>query len=481
VTLFEQRLTDPDAKGVLGAIERAFGAVNPYGATSQIAATKVSMRRLAARTADEPEGVEFWASSQYVGLGNVAGQVLVAWWTAASGRRHVRVTGRVVDHHRSYLVNAMKMTTRPPAWHVFPDRVYRRRVGPANDLVAVCGCGACGTAWSLGWAGPSCGPCFDYTQDHGTEPPARPALLPTPAPCRAVAVAANGRWVAGAAANQVFVWDLDAGPGHVRQFAQPGDTDLAPRLALSPDGSLLAVAGVGYHGLRVFDLTPAVARVTGDVYGASAVAFDPTGADILYADTGRLVLADAPDLAARTPFLDNVNPAGPIAFAPDGDRVAVRVGDQLQVHAPGAERLPVAFQLPASIRFTHNPQGVVPGNADAHAAFSPDGGQIAAAVGQGLSVHHAATGERRFWDGKLPSAVTGLAYDPAGKWLYAGREDGSLLAYRTDLFDAARTVTFRWSLGPLRGLAASGDGETLFTAGDEGVKAWPIRRLLEGV
>jgi hypothetical protein len=42
-------------------------------------------------------------------------------------------------------------------------------------------------------------------------------------------------------------------------------------------------------------------------------------------------------------------------------------------------------------------------------------------------------------------------------------------------------VTFRWGLGPIRGLAVSGDGEALFTADDEGVKVWPIRRLLEGV
>ncbi len=77
--------------------------------------------------------------------------------------------------------------------------------------------------------------------------------------------------------------------------------------------------------------------------------------------------------------------------------------------------------------------------------------------------------------------MTGVAFDPSGHWLYVSRADGSLLAYPTERFEPERTVTFRWSLGQLFGLAVSTDGETLFTACDEGVKALPIRRLLDGV
>ncbi|CAN0198479.1 unnamed protein product, partial [Phaeothamnion confervicola] len=164
-------------------------------------------KRVAARTASEPEGVEFWAAREAVATG-FTGQVLVAWWTAVSGRRHVRVVGRVVTPETGYLVNASKMNTRPPVWHVFPDRVYRRRAGRANDLVAVCGCGAVGTEKALGWAGPCCGPCIDFQEEHGAPPPQRPALLRTPVPCLAVAASADGRWVAGACADRVRLWDL---------------------------------------------------------------------------------------------------------------------------------------------------------------------------------------------------------------------------------------------------------------------------------
>ena len=114
-----------------------------------------------------------------------------------------------------------------------------------------------------------------------------------------------------------------------------------------------------------------------------------------------------------------------------------------------------------------------------HAAFSPDGGQIAIGYDQALAVHHAVTGEQRYWDGKLPDAVTGVAFDPGGKWLYVGRRDGTLVAYRTDIISDERSVVFRWSLGPIHALALCGD--SLLTACDEGVQVWPMAKLLEGV
>jgi WD40 repeat protein len=112
-------------------------------------------------------------------------------------------------------------------------------------------------------------------------------------------------------------------------------------------------------------------------------------------------------------------------------------------------------------------------------AFSPDGVQVAIGYDRAIAVHHAATGERRFWDGQLPDEVAGVAFDASGKWLFAGRHDGTLVAYRTDIISNERSVVFRWSLGPIRALAACGD--TLLAACDEGVQLWPMAKLLEGV
>src|ERR1700722_14509518 len=107
-------LTDPDVGAVLDAIQRAFDLVYAYSPTSRVATTNTAMRKLANRTVAEPEGVDFWTSKEYIGIHSVAGQILVAWWTAAFGRRHVHVTGRMVDHLRAYKVNTVRMTTRPP-------------------------------------------------------------------------------------------------------------------------------------------------------------------------------------------------------------------------------------------------------------------------------------------------------------------------------------------------------------------------------
>jgi hypothetical protein len=94
-----------------------------------------------------------------------------------------------------------------------------------------------------------------------------------------------------------------------------------------------------------------------------------------------------------------------------------------------------------------------------------------------VAVYHAATGERRLWQGSHPAQVSGVAFDPAGRFVFLATADGSLLAYRADSFDPGQTVTLRWGLGPIRGIAAAGD--TIYTAVDDGVKAWPVRRLLE--
>jgi hypothetical protein len=479
VIILDIRLIDPGDGEVHAAITRVFDAVNSYGPASRITSAKVALKRMADRTTAEPEGAVFLASATYVGLHNVAGQLVVAWWTAAFGRKHVRVTGRIIDHAHSALLNETKLNTRTPLWHVYPERVYRRRVGTANDIVTVCGCGACGSERMLSWAGPSCGPCFDYTEEHGAPPLTRPALLPTATPCIAVAVSVDGRRVAGATSDHAYVWDLDKGVEPEWEFALTQHSELATRLALSVDGSFLAVVGLLMPGLRVFDLRGEVARNSQMIHNAGAVAFHPGGRDVVYTFDSEVVMAELPALTDRETLFYPATPAGPVAVSPNDERVAVRNGEVIDIRDLEHAGPPVRIRLPATMRLGNASSPGI--QTPAHIAFSVDGEQIAIGAGQALSVHFSRTGDGRYWDGKLPDSVTGVAFDPAGKWLYTARHDGSLLAYRTDRFEPEKTVTLRWGLGPLRGLAVTGAGETLYTAGDEGVKAWPIRRLLEGV
>lgn len=478
--VFDERLTDPEPKAVLEVVALAVAAVNTRSRMRTLEPSQAALKRLASRLRDEPEGVEAEATAMPEQWPTRAGQVVVAWWTAAFVRRHVRVTGRRLDAEQISLLSRAMLNSRPPVWHVFPERVYRRRVGKVNDLVAACGCGAFGSERALGWAGPCCGPCLDYAEEHGAAPRSRPALLPTPQRCLAVAASAGGRWVAGATANRVYVWDLDAGTDPPWEFPAAQSSELPPRVALSRDSSFLAVVGAVSHGLRVSDLTGEVAKHTRIIPDAAAVAFRPSGRELAYTSTGRLMLAGVNDLHSPGEAVRSVTDSGPVVFSPDGERVAVRSVLQIHVHTLDAPGQVVTVHLPDS-RMSGGTLRPPHMNTTAHAAFSPDGGQIAVAAGEAVAVHFAATGDRRFWDGTHPATITGLAYDPGGKWLYAGRDDGTVLAYRTDLFDADKTVTLRWSLGPVTGLAVSGDGESLFTAGNEGVKVWPVRRLLDGL
>jgi hypothetical protein len=473
---FDTRLTDPDAKAVHAAIEDAFRAVSKRGIAARISHSKISLKRVAGRTAAEPEGVESWASRTVVYEG-IAGQVVVAWWTAVSGRRHVRVTGRLVTPETAYLVNGTKMTTRPPVWHVFPDRVYRRRAGKANDLVAVCGCGAVGTEKSLGWAGPCCGPCFDFQEEHGSPPPHRPALLPMPSPCLAVSGSADGRWVAAACAGRVLLWDLDAGAEPVKTFAEKSDTDIRPQVALSPAGDYLAIVGATTNGLRVINRREKPTFLEIQMMGGEAVAFHPTQDAVYVIAGGRVMVASPPDARNRELAIPPAEHDSPLVFSRDGTRLAVCAGQQVRIHETGGKAL-ATVPFPPTVRYHGVP--IAPGGRSApRFDFSPDGGQLAVGFHQAVAVHHAVTGERRFYDGKLPDAVTGVAFDPGGKWLFVGRHDGTLVAYRADILSDERSVVFRWSLGPIHALAACGD--SLLAACDEGVQIWPMAKLLEGM
>ncbi len=352
MTLPDIRLIDPDARTVLDTITRALENVNSYSPAARINSAKTAMKRLADRTAAEPEGIATLASTTFVGVHDIAGQVLVAWWTTAFNRRHVRVVGRLLDHIRSYLLNETKLTTRPPLWHVFPDRVYRRRVGEKNDLVTVCGCGACGSERALSWAGPCCGPCFDYTEEHGAPPPTRPAFLPTPSRCRAVAVSADGQWVAGATSEQVLVWNLDGGTNPKWKFASTGQADQTPQVTLSADGSFLAVFRVVFPGLRVYDLRQDMAQQS-DHPATGAFSLHPSGRELVYIRDRSLFAADFPGCTNPTVLVSYVTESGPVVYSPDGNRVAVRNSDEIAIHNLDGADPPVSFPLPDVMRLSN--------------------------------------------------------------------------------------------------------------------------------
>lgn len=476
MTLTDTRLNDPTATEVLGALQSAFRAVEGRGA--RVPHAQVAIKRAATHAATEPEGTENWVSRTQIEEG-FAGQVLLAWWTAVSGKRFVRIVGRLVTARTQYLLSGMKLSTRPPVWHVFQDRVYRRRAANSNDMIAVCGCGAVGTEKALGWAGLCCGPCADYRDEHGELPWKRPAFLPLPSACVAVAGSADGRWVAAACQAEVRVWDLDAGAKPVHVVPTVTEEAVAAHIALSADGRWLAVAGRANSRLHITDLKAQPARTAMHMAPVDAVAFQPNRDALHFIAASSILVSEPPD-ARPSGSAFFATGSGPLVFANSGTRIAVRHGQTIEIHDTSPiEKRSLGTEL-ASLPFPrHTNPHIAPGRSVPRVAFAPDGGHVAIGFGQALAVHHAVTGAQRFADGTLEATVTGLAYSPDGEWLYVGRQDGTLDVRSTATFASERSVVLRWSLGPIHAVAACGDA--LLTACDEGVQVWPMPKLLEGL
>jgi hypothetical protein len=100
-------------------------------------------------------------------------------------------------------------------------------------------------------------------------------------------------------------------------------------------------------------------------------------------------------------------------------------------------------------------------------AFSPQGDQLAAAVGrevylQELSARAAAVtlkGHER--------AVRSVAFSPAGDLLASGGLDGKVILW--DVVQRSTRASFDWEVGAVYGVAFAPDGMTLAVAGEGGI------------
>src|SRR5262245_31335140 len=103
------------------------------------------------------------------------------WWTDRVGRRHWYVEGAVAARSSFSRLPLAAVYDDPlggehPLLWVAPELScgWRTR-GGQRELVVICPCGACGPPAAIGWAGSSCGPCFDREQEG--LPPVGPPLL----------------------------------------------------------------------------------------------------------------------------------------------------------------------------------------------------------------------------------------------------------------------------------------------------------------
>jgi hypothetical protein len=459
---FERRLLNPPAAEVAAALGAAYQEANRRIRTGRQPDDPQLWQELARVAAGRPEGWDLQAKRRS-GLPSTA--VFLAWWTDAVGRKHVRVTGYRAEAPE--WLDAQVLGEWPPLWHVFPERVYR--VGAEGRLLVVCECGLAGSPAELAWAGPCCGACHDFREEHGRPRFPSPALLTGERELiRAVCLDPTGRFVAGCEWNgRLLVWDREAGAEPVRVVAgfQISAYLLIPQLALTAGATHLLAGGNGALTLHCFDLRDAAAPQRSPPGHAGPFAL--AGGEVLYAGPREVFVCPVEHPESHHAVFP-IASGWTMAVSPNGQTVAAIHEDLTVFERPGGSvrfrrALPTAF--PPQRDSPHSPQPL--------AAFSPDGSRLAVAHGAGVEVLDTTTGQP-VGSGEQPATVTGMGF--AGGRLFSARRDGVLLA--ADPTSPATGLTLRWHLGPISALAVTPDGSALATAGADGVKLWPVGPLL---
>jgi hypothetical protein len=254
-----------------------------------------------------------------------------------------------------------------------------------------------------------------------------------------------------------------------------GHADVIRALAFSPDGKRLAVAGgpSGRFGeIRIWDVQAAAPKAARDIRGHTdsilAVAFSPDGGTIASGSYDKLVkLWDAATGKQTANLKEHSDAVFSVAFMPGGTHLVTAAGDRtvkvwdvstgkrvftitdaleavysVAVHpsgtriaAAGADRMirtwswnsdaasGTATASLLSSTFAH-------GDAVLQLAYSPDGATlVSTGADRAVKVWDAATLREKHALEPQPDWVMGLAVSADGKWVAAGRYDGTLGLY----------------------------------------------------
>jgi WD40 repeat protein len=266
---------------------------------------------------------------------------------------------------------------------------------------------------------------------------------------RSIAFSPDGKMIAGAGGGpqrdgEIKIWDARS---HQLLKTMRGHKDCIYSVAWSPDGKLLA-SGSYDRAVKLWDAATGkeVRNLQDHIDAVFAVAFSPDGKRLASASQDRTVkIWDVATGRRLYTLSDASDGLTSVAYSPSGDRVA----------AVGYDKTIYVWRLAEDDG--HLGQSLI---ADQDSllvlVWSPDGKVI---------VTSSSDGSIRFRDTKLDLMgvidrqsdwVEALAMSPDGKWLAAGRYNGTL-----SLYDA---VTYKESRGTMTVFGAPGESKGNHTA-----------------
>ena len=108
--------------------------------------------------------------------------------------------------------------------------------------------------------------------------------------------------------------------------------------------------------------------------------------------------------------------------------------------------------------------------------FTPDGERLLFIRDTEMELRHPAK-PKALLQATFRQPILDAAFSPDYEHLFVLGADGAVSVCNPGTLTSVR-ARFRWHVGPVSRLAVSPDGQTLATAGFEGVKLWPVGRLM---
>jgi WD40 repeat protein len=298
---------------------------------------------------------------------------------------------------------------------------------------------------------PTSTPTPTFTQLPTDTPTPLPTGTPTPTPTPAVISAHNA--------------------AQVRELARLG-RGYANDLAISPDGSTIAVAGsLGIWLLDAATLQP-LRLLEGHAGAALSVDWSPDGARLVSGgEDGTLRVWDVATgdiLFVHHPYRSIYGMS--VAWSPDGRQIASRHETGLYVWEADSGELVRAMQAKV-LQTSQYGQGV---------AWSPDSARLATLDEHGQLQVWEVESEELLYEVSPGGKLTGygVAWSPDGQWIaaiYKGLVSGDItgIVYMYDAANGARVRAIHQQYGNFTSLSWSPDGTRLITPGDvNSISVW---------